>query len=143
MSGRLPVPGPPDSRLSLNGRIHLCDFAVLYSPNGATRGVCDLAERVKGAIEIKALERNGYQPIQAGTVDGEFAYGTLAYNVFVVTGASHFYLPLRSCSIMPWPVGRKADREPECHAQDPGSIAPLRTLNFLLISASLFLIIVT
>jgi hypothetical protein len=64
----------------------LTNFTVLYSPNGATRGVCDLAERIKEAIEFKAYERNGHLPVHGGNVEGEFANGTLAYNVFVVTG---------------------------------------------------------
>jgi hypothetical protein len=103
------VPGQPDSRLSLNDRMYPYGFTVLYSPNGATRGVCDLAERIKEAIETKAFERNCHQPVQAGTAEGEFAHGTLAYNVFVVTGRYRCSFPLRSGS-MRWPMGRKAER---------------------------------
>lgn len=65
---------------------------VLYSPNGATRGVCDLAERIKEAIEAKALERNGHQSLERGANEDSFANGVLAYNVFVVTGTNNFRL---------------------------------------------------
>ena len=90
----------------------LTSSTVLYSPNGATRGVCDLAERIKEAIEVKAFERNGHQPVQGAAVEGEFPNGTLAYNVFVVTGEHQFNHPyhiLSSGGIVPglW-VGREA-----------------------------------
>ncbi|KAF9514621.1 hypothetical protein BS47DRAFT_1376479 [Hydnum rufescens UP504] len=58
---------------------------VLYSPNGSTRAVCDIAERIKEAVENKAIERNGGHAVEAGDNPGEFSNGPLAYNVFVVT----------------------------------------------------------
>lgn len=60
---------------------------MLYSPGGITKTVSDIAERLKGAIEAKAIERNQGEPLAAGTIPGEFSNGTLSYNVFVVTGA--------------------------------------------------------
>lgn len=65
---------------------------VLYSPNGATRSVVDLAERMKEAIEVKAFERNGHQALEKGSVEGQFANGMLAYNVFIVTGMTQTFL---------------------------------------------------
>lgn len=61
---------------------------VLYSPNGVTRTVCDLAERVKEAIENKAVERNGHQQVKPGFSPQEFDNGNLSYNVFVITGTT-------------------------------------------------------
>ncbi|KAF8339540.1 uncharacterized protein EI90DRAFT_2249931 [Cantharellus anzutake] len=66
---------------------HKCPYTLLllYSPNGATRAVCDYAERIKQAIETKAIERNQGMPLEAGRTSGGFLNGTLAYNVFVIT----------------------------------------------------------
>lgn len=62
-----------------------------------------MAERIKEAIELKAFERNGHQPPEAGATEGEFANRLLSYNVFVVTGTPQVTLfpsiPLRGLSI--------------------------------------------
>lgn len=60
-------------------------FLVLYTRRGPTRAVFELAESMKKAIESKALERNGGQPLEQ-SVPGEFTGGLLSYNVFVVVG---------------------------------------------------------
>jgi hypothetical protein len=64
----------------------LASSIVVYSANGATKSVCRIAERIKDAVELQAEGRHIYLPLEAGEVQGEFADGSLAYNVFVVTG---------------------------------------------------------